>query len=359
MNILFVLFTFEVGGIQKLLIDITNNLASDRKNNVYLCIINNIYDTELLRKLDKNINVLLLNRNEKGSRIKYIIKYTKFIKKNRIDVIHCHLENSVKFSILAKLICPKIKIFVTVHDTNIFSELKSYEVFLDRIFCRRIIAISDVVKNEILSRGIPEKKVVRIYNGIDLKKFSIKVNRKFNQDHVVIGNVARIIPSKKGQDILIKAIGELKHKYPNILCLFAGQVPVNKLFILDDLVKLCESKNISDNVKFLGNIYDIKEFLEEIDIFVMPSLYEGFGISLIEAMAAGIPCIASNIDGPKEIIKEEYGLLFQKGDYYSLAEKIDYRIQNIKFDRKKINEYITKNFDINFMINRLINIYKD
>lgn len=358
MNILYATFSFSTGGIERLLADIVNEAAKEKSNNIYLCIINDSYDQYLLSTVNSNVNIILLRRGVGGRKIKYILEYTKFILRNEIDIIHCQTENLVKFSTLSKIIKPKIKVFTTVHDTY-FLNLKSYEVIIDKLVCSKIIAISEIVKQQIILRGVSEEKVVKIYNAIDLQKFKILKDKVYvYKDQIVIGNVARIVPEKKGQDVLINAISLIKEKYPNIKCLFAGEAPHNKLFLLDRLENLCKNLDIKDNIVFCGNIEDVSKFLDLIDIFVLPSRYEGFGISLIEAMYKGIPCIATNIDGPKEIIKNnKYGLLFENNDYRDLANKIEYRINNMKINNKEIKDYIGNNFNIKFMVKELIQLY--
>lgn len=358
MNILYAVFSFTIGGTERLLVDIINEASKDRSNNIFLCIINDSYDEFLLNTVNKNVNIILFKRCIGGRKIKYIIEYTKFILKNRIDILHCQSENVVKFSVLSKILRPKIKVFTTVHDTS-YMNLKSYEVIIDKLVCSKIIAISEAVKEQIMSRGVSQEKVVKIYNGIDLEKFRNVKNKDYGfKEQIIIGNVSRLVPEIKGQDVLINSIGLLKEKYPNIRCLLAGEVPPNKTFFLDRLKNLCEKYDIKDNIIFCGKVEDVSKFLDSVDIFVLPSRYEGFGISLIEAMYKGIPCIASNIDGPKEIIKDnEYGLLFKNNDYEDLANKIEYRIKNMKIDSQEIKEYIRNNFNIEVMVKKLLQLY--
>lgn len=358
MNILYVTFSFNTGGIEKLLIDIVNKMAGIESNKIFLCIINKSYDEMLLKKIDKKVNIILLDRPVNGNKIKYIMQYIKLILNEKIDIIHCQLENAVKISIFAKMIKPRIKIYTTVHDTKIFTNLKYYEVIMDRVFCNKIIAISDSVKQEILERGIPNNKVIKIYNAIDKDKFTEKANKIFDKNRIIIGNVSRILPEKKGQDILIEAIAKVKENYPNIICLFAGQAEENDTSVLEKLKNHCALLHVEKNIQFIGNVHDINGFLDKIDIFVLPSRYEGFGIALIEAMAKGIPCIASNIDGPKEILKDEkLGLLFECDNSDDLADKLRYRIENMDIEKQFIKDYIYDNYEINIMVNKLINVY--
>lgn len=358
MNILYTTFSFSIGGIERLLVDIVNEASKNKDNKIFLCIINEHYDEFLLNTISKRVNVILLNRYAGSGKLKYIFRYTKFILKNKIYIIHCQTENAVKFSALSKIIRPKIKVFTTVHDTC-YSDLKLYEIIIDKIVCNKIIAISEAVKEQIIARGISKEKIAKINNGINLDKFQEAKDRVYeSKKEIIIGNVSRLLPEEKGQDILIKAISLLKKKYPNIKCLFAGEAAPNSPLILDELKQLCEELEVGDNIIFCGNVKEVSEFLNSLDIFVLPSRYEGFGIALVEAMYKGIPCIASNIDGPKEIIKDnKYGLLFESNNYEDLAEKIDYRINNMKIRSKEIKAYVEDNFNIVNMVKKLLQLY--
>lgn len=359
MRIAYLIFSFTVGGAETLLVDMMNGLEKET-DKIYLCVINNNYDVELLRKINPNIEVILLNRPVKGPKLKYILQFTRFVLKNKIDIIHCEGINPVKFSVLAKILKPKVKIFDMIHDAFSYLELSNKDVLLDKIMCKKIVAISDIVKGQIISRGVKEEQVERIYNAIDLNKFSPREQKEVDKDNILIGCVARLDPKVKGQDTLLKGIAEAVKKYPNIKCILAGDPPPGQESNLGELKRLTKELGIEKNVEFLGRVLNIPEFLKSIDIFVLPSKSEGFGIALVEAMAVGVPCIANNIEGPKEIIKDnEYGLLFKKDDYKDLADKIIYMIENIEsYDEEKVIKYVKNNFDMQFMIDENLRMYR-
>lgn len=354
MNILYTIFSLGIGGAEKLLVDIVNNWDKNSEDNLYVCIINNKIEKSLLDKIDDNINVIQLNRNEGDKNIKYLFKYMHIIRKYKIDIIHCQSNDTVRFSLFSKMLNPKIKIYYTVHDTNTFNKLKGIDIIVNNIICNNIIAISSSVYKEIVERKIDDKKVKIVYNGIDLSMYSTK---KEIHESINIACVARIIPRKKGQDILINSIKEVKSKYPNVKCYLVGDTDNNTEKV--SLKKLVDDNNLENQIVFTGNIDNIPRFLETIDIIVMPSRYEGFGLALIEAMASKIPVIASDIDGPKEIIKDnQYGMLFKSEDSEELAKKIIYLIENK--DEKKIEnayKYVDNNYSIKRMVNRLAEIY--
>lgn len=356
MNILHTVFSFNNGGIENLLVDIINNWNYE-EDKIILCIINNDYNIELLKKIKKNnrVQVILLNREKNSSGIRVILKYINIILKNKIDIIHCHLYEAVKISILGKLIRPNIKIFYTVHDKKIYNKFSKIDILIQNYFIKKILAISNSVKEDIVS--INNKIPVEVLrNSIDLEKFNIP---KVKHKGIRIGCVARIMPEKKGQDILLRAISIVKEIYPNVECWIAGEPKKGEEKSLLNLKILSERLNIKSNICFKGNVSNIPLFLSEIDIFVLPSRYEGFGIAIIEAMASRVPVIASNLEGPKEIIKDNnFGELFNVEDYKQLANLIIKLIEtkpNMKVEESY--KYVEKNFNINVMNKRLKTIY--
>ena len=142
-------------------------------------------------------------------------------------------------------------------------------------------------------------------------------------------NVARLQPSVKGQDILLRAVAKLKERYTGIQCLFAGSPGRAEPEALEQLQTLSRELDIEENVRFLGNVEDIPRFLRGLDVFVLPSRSEGFGISLVEAMAMGIPCVACDLGGPVQVLDGgKYGTLFKTGDSEDLAVQLAGLLEN-------------------------------
>lgn len=363
MNILYTIISFNTGGAEKLLTDIINNWSYE-EDKLILCIINNHYEQSMINMIEKrdNIEIIYLNRERSSKNINFIYRYMSIIREKKIDIIHCQDKESLFLSLIGKFFNRKIKLFNTIHDTNTYVGLRNIYVLIDKYFVTRIIAISQSVKREIVARGISEDKVKVVYNGIDFEKYKIincNQDKKIENSTFKIGCVARIQPKKKGQDILIKALEIVKLQYPNIKCIFAGTYMKEDTNDMKYLEKMVCDKKLQENVKFIGNVVDIPSFLSEIDIFVLPSRYEGFGISIIEAMASKTPVICSNIDGPKEILGDDkYGKLFEVENYNDLANKIIDLInnfQNINVERAYI--YAKENYDIKSMQKKLRNIY--
>lgn len=385
MNIMFEIFSFNVGGIERLIVDMSASLIQ-KGHKVWLCIINDDHTKSMLDALCPEVNILELGRPVGNKNdIKYMRKLAKYVHDNHIDVIHCHGINCVIFSGLCKLGRKHPIIINTVHDSGNYPKYSAAKVWLGNLFLDKTIAISDSVKAEILTRNVPIDKVITIHNAIDTARFnyssrhtpfslaSESLSHPKHQNNnpeistrIEILNVARFYPDKKGQDLLIYAVEKLIPKYPNIHVTFAGDIFKGQQESYDKLHKYIMDKGLIEHFTFLGNVDDVPSLLVTGDIFALPSRYEGFGISLIEALATGLPSVAANLEGPAEIMKASdkgslnLGLLFTPGDATDLGCKLEQLITNYSsYDPKSISNYIVDKYNIDTMINKHLSVYSE
>lgn len=332
----------RVGGAQTMLIDIMNEQCKD--NDVHLFIINNDYTDCLINEINENVCVHKLGRPIGSLNPYYIIKLNILLFRLSPDVIHIHNSSIIKLVFLKN--APKI---LTVHDTGL-------DVSLLNLY-NKIVAISKSVCHDIEMRsGI---KCCIIENGIvvnNIKHINYKwVNNKSKTYRIV--QVSRLMLPKKGQDILIKAMSILIRKGYNIELSLIGIGESET-----EIKRVIKSENLEKQVHFLGlkNRNYIYDHLCEYDLFVQPSRNEGFGLTVAEAIASGIPVLVSNIEGPMEIIKNGiYGVFFKSGNVQDCAEKIEYIINN-KYNVDSIanRSHIYKSYDIKVTVDKYIKLYK-
>ena len=344
MNILHIIFSFNNGGSENLVVDLLNSWKN-KKDNLFLCVVNDFYDEKLLNKIkNRNVKIVKLNRKVGGKKTAGMKKLRNIVKKEKIDVVHCHSVNVLNYAFLALGYSFKRKYIVTIHNVSIYGILSHKSVLMHKLFLHKITAISEAVKDSIVANGFPDKKIDIIYNGIDLEKYK---NEHVAHDKITLLCVGRMVPSIKGQDILIKSLKNIIRNHSNIQCVFAGGNPENKDYI-SEMKELALQLGVEDYVVFLGDCHNVPEQMAKADILIVPSREEGFGLVVVEGMAAKIPVIATKTGGPTEIIDDfKTGYLVECDNPEELADRI---CQVISSDQQKLVEeafeMVNKRFDI-------------
>jgi glycosyltransferase involved in cell wall biosynthesis len=191
---------------------------------------------------------------------------------------------------------------------------------------KTIASSKSVEKHLIEDFKLDRDRVVQIYNGIELDRF-LNIGKEkdyvflerigFFSDDIIVGSIGRLSPVK-GFKYLIEGFNMIARDYPKIKLLFIGEGPEENA--LRDMVS---GYGLNTRVFFMGGGGMTDEYLPFFDIFCLPSVHEGLGLSIMEAMAAGKTCIASNVGGISELIQNDItGLLFPPRDPRSIAEAI-------------------------------------
>lgn len=181
-------------------------------------------------------------------------------------------------------------------------------------------AVSEQVRSHAIHiDGIPPERTLTIHNGLDLGGFE-QAPMNIHGEHLVvltIGNIRRV----KGHDIFIKAAALVHARLPHVTFLVAGEVLERPFF--EELQLMVVSLGLQDTFHFIGGVSDLPLQLNAADLFVLPSRSEGFSNSLIEAMACGLPVIATDVGGNREAVSQnETGLLINSEDHEGLADAI-------------------------------------
>ena len=370
MKIMFLIYSYTAGGgIETLLRDLTRGMA-EQHHDVYLCVINRDYSQEMLDSLDPRVHRILLNRTPgSGSQFSFMHRFAKVVKEEGIQILHCQGMNCVLFSLPAKMKNPALVVLNTVHDSGNYPSYPKWKILASNRILNMTIAISHSVESEILSRGLSRDKVITLYNVIDTQKFQyLPAEKKESPKRAIeIGNVARLFPAKKGQDVLVHAVEQLLPSYPTLHCTFAGGLFKGQEAALDAIHTELREKHLEDHFSFPGNLPSdqIPNFLHGLDVFVLPSNYEGFGIALIEALSCGIPCAASDLAGPREIYqlaKEDgvsIGVLCRPGDAASFAAGIrELLTHSDRYDPQAMSAFVRRHFSLEASVQEHLNLYR-
>jgi glycosyltransferase involved in cell wall biosynthesis len=199
---------------------------------------------------------------------------------------------------------------------------------INRILARKtskIVAVSHIVKSLLMERDhIDPSKINVIYNGIDTDRFQSYLTKEEARDKLglpaeslVIGTVGRL-EKPKGQLHLIRAFGKVSEQNPDTKLVIVGTGSLESSLKSD-----VSRQRIDDSVIFLGLRRDIPDILRAFDIFVMPSLSEGFPMALLEAMSLALPVIVTPVGGIPELVTDERnGIFVPPADESALAKKI-------------------------------------
>jgi glycosyltransferase involved in cell wall biosynthesis len=351
------LLPLSKGGIRQHFLTIIDTLRELPVNH-FVCGPADDYLEKELRKRSLKYNVL---HWVNGREMKNIFKVTKAVKKiivaNKIKLIHAHGHKMSLAGRLASLFNSQIKTIVTLHN---FSPLGYAGILLKRVNqcldnrTAKIIAVSQaLIDEEVLP--VNYHKTVVIYNGIDLTRF--KSEKALPLEVKVIGTTARLAP-QKGLVFLLKAFQQLTQQFPQLKLHIIGEGP-EKAF----LEKSASQLGIAEKTCFLGNVSNIIPALQEIDIFVMPSVSEGLSIAAIEALALKKPVVVSNTGGLREVVEaNRSGLLVEPGNDRLLAQAINRLVLNVDLrkslsinGRKRAEEL----FDVKQMLSRTKQMYNE
>lgn len=308
MKIVHITYGFGLGGIETMLHNIANEQVK-LGHEIHIIVINDIVNDELKSTLASEIHFHLSKRKVGSKNPFFILRLNWLLYQLHPNVIHIHYSSIASYVLLHSL---KSKLCVTQHDVCFAKDAK----YLHQ--CKKIFSISHVVRNDVLNcTGLDS---VVVLNGIDIK--AIKNNDKRNNDKFRIVQVSRLLHEKKGQHILIQAIANLVNKgYHNLSLDLIGDGES-----MEFLIKMTEKLKVASYVNFLGakDQSFIFEHLCDYDLFVQPSIYEGFGLTVAESMAAKVPVLVSENQGPLEIIDYgKYGYSFKNQDSEDCALNIE------------------------------------
>ncbi len=214
-----------------------------------------------------------------------------------------------------------------------------------------------------LKAGIVKKeKGIVIRNGIEIDKFSsiaknadCKIKLKTEEDDIIVGSIGRL-HYQKGYEFLIEASMSVIANYPNVKFVLIGDGELRA-----QLESSAKKKGVFNSFTFLGNQTNIPELLAQIDIFVLPSLWEGLPLVLLEAMASQKPIVATNVNGVVEIIgSEKEGILVPPQNSVALSSAIIHLLEDKELSKKLAEagyKKVLNEFNLNKMIEKTESVY--
>ena len=296
----------------------------------------------------------------------------RLCRRERFDVVHTHTS---KGGFLGRIGARLAGVPLVIHTAHgfYFNQIncgpkevmfyRSLEKFAS-LFCDLIISVNEEDRLRAIQKKVVRPSKIRtVINGINTKRLenvvppdSLPADLDPSGQGILIGTTGRLM-QQKGYDYLIQAMPSVLREFPGARVIFVGEGPLES-----ELKGLAYQVGVSDQCRFLSFRTDIPELLAVFDIFVLPSLWEGLSISLLEALAAGKPIVATKIKGNREVIDHGVnGLLVNPGDPAALAEGIIHLLRDKEKARamgERARKKAIASFSEEAMVRRTIDLYR-
>ena len=352
MRILHVITSLQTGGAEHLMVDLLPLLRANGKNTVDLLLFDG-NRTPFMEELESR--GIFIHKLGYGGNVYNPMNMFKMIRyMGQYDIIHTHNTACQLFTPIAKMLSfTRKRLVTTEHSSNNRRRNKWWCKPIDKWMYNRyaaVICIADQARQNLEHYIGKKKNIYTIPNGVDTQRFYRSVNNVEGKNHFVVTMVAGL-RVEKDHETLIKAIKRLPVNY-SLQLVGAGDKEL-------ELKNLCKELKIDDRVTFLGVRLDVPDILEQSDVVVLSSHWEGLSLSSIEGMSSGRPFVASDVDGLREMVGGS-GILFKHGDEKDLAEKIEWLCEHpdeYKDIAIKCQEKASQ-YDISVMARKYLNLYR-
>jgi len=339
-----------VGGAENMVAQLAAQIDKSQFD-VKLLVLSSKKDTHITSYVNKHdVDVVYFDKSL-GVNYRILLRVYKYLNVYKPDVIHTHLHAFAY--VFPWVILHRIKMLHTVHNRPIFELPPKIQKLINILYKLKKaipIAISKQIGDE-LKDLYSVNSIETIYNPVNISRFEVS-NRDYNKDNPVFITVGRL-DKVKNQSLLLRGFSRAVKEYPGIKLLIAGD-GMQK----EKLQALTKSLQIADSVQFLGIISNAEKHLQNADVFVLTSEYEGLPLTILEAMASGLPIISTDVGGVKDVVTDN-GILIESQDEVALAEGMVRLIKD-----KELREIYGRNsmknvqpFDINNITNQYQNLY--
>ena len=366
MKVVHLCWGLTYGGIETMLVNIANAQASLGAA-VTVIVVNDYVEPELLCRIRPDIHVVRIDRKRGSRNFGFLNRIATALDEINPDIVHIH--GGPLYDVLPRKwrygnVCctlhasPEGRVGSSLRCLRLFSYFILHKggniINLNRV--KRVFSISESVAGSLKSSSGLESTVVA--NGIRTELFKVRESLPF-QGELKILQVSRLCHDKKGQDLLIEAVSKLRTEGIDCHLSFIGDGP-SRQFLED----LCRQKGLEQSVTFLGkqNQDYIARRLCEYDLFAQPSRYEGFGLTVAEAMAAGVPVLVSRGQGPAEVTENDnYGWTFTCADVDDLSKQISHIVMQYGECLKKAEKarrHVAEKYDVRVTAANYLEQYK-
>ncbi len=306
------------------------------------------------------VYTLGLHRTYDLTALRGALELSRFLERQEIRIVQTFFESSDIWAGLVVKLLSDARLVWSRRDMGILRTRKHHLSY--RLMARapdRVFAVSEQVRQHCITVDrIDPARVETIYNGLDLDESPIAKPAKAAGEFLIatVGNIRRV----KGHDLLIKAAAAVALRFPGASFCIAGEVLEPEYFT--ELQMLIHDLNLAGRFHFAGGVTDLREYLSGADVFVLPSRSEGFSNSIIEAMAAALPVVATDVGGNAEAVRDSIsGYIVPPEDPAALAKAIT----RLLLDPRQASrmgeagrEIVAANFTTEAMMRRTVRAYE-
>lgn len=327
---------FGNGGAENMVSRVVSNIDQDKVQAEVICIYGDPLGNRLEKAVqEKNIPIRFI-RKGKGFSFFALVRLWAELSEYRPDVINTHLSACVYC--IPWVLFHKPLMLHTVHNIprRELTRIKQIPMrFIYKTGKAVPIAISEEIRRQLISYYRLKKAPELIYNPVDTKRFRID-SRHFHEGIVVV--TAGRLSEQKNQKLLIDTVKELKKEGMEIKLIILGDGPLKQ-----ELQEYVEKAGLGEAVKMPGNVDNIEDYFAEADIFALSSIYEGLPLVILEAMAAGLPILTTDVGGIRDVLGEE-GILVPPGDRQAYRDALRKLVGDQEL-REKLGKEAKKNSD--------------
>jgi len=277
------------------------------------------------------LHVLPLRRTYDWNALRMGLRLAKYIHREKVDIVHTFFSTADLWGGMIAKLSRRPVLISSRRDMGFLQSAKhriGYRAL--RGMFDGVLTVSEQVRQASIDQdGLDPAKVITIYNAMDTRRLrgetiTSDIRQRFgigNASHVIVsvGNLRRI----KGFDIFIRAAAHVCRKFPAAMFVVAGGPYPAEPACLSELQQLSSALGIGGNMRFLGPLEDVIPLLKASDVFCLLSHSEGFSNALLEAMACGLPCVATRVGGNGEALEDgRTGFLVEDGDHEAAADRI-------------------------------------
>jgi sugar transferase (PEP-CTERM/EpsH1 system associated) len=354
-----VVLSLQPGGLENGVVNVVNGLNPSRFRSSVCCLKQAGEFTSRIQQERVQIHEMKLKG---GNNYVLPLKLARLFRRTRTDIIHTRNPEAFFYGFLGARLAGVGSVIHSEHGRT-FPD-KSHRMFVQRLFTRftdEVFAVSEQLKSDLVTHvGLPAPRIDVIYNGVNPDKFhggdrtSVRRELGVRENGIVIGSVGRLA-AVKNYGLLLQALPELLSSH-DVTVMLVGDGPERRV-----LEALSDDLQIRQRVRFLGHRDDVSDLLAAMDIFVLPSHSEGMSNTLLEAMAAGVPVVASAVGGNTEIVRDQQdGLIFPPGDIERLGACLALLCRDGSY-RQRLGrsgyERVLHAFSIRAMIDRYEELY--